>query len=140
MPKVITKCLFHESAQSLESRGHQNSLNYPLKYTPFGFSDGTLGELNLIGFEEASERIVKRLCKCHLWTPADPRLENKQIDSTYQTKSHPQIVCWTCKGLWHYLGDCEVNRLESRAKIGKRWKSKVSTHIVGSQTASLWVC
>lgn len=67
-----------------KSRGHQDSLNYPLKYTPFGLSENT-GELKLVGFEEVVEKIVKRVCKCQLETLADPSFEKRQSVSTCQT-------------------------------------------------------
>ena len=117
-----------------KSRGHRNSLNYLLKYAPFGLSESTLGELNLVGFEEVVERIVKRVCKCHLETSLDSLIEKKQIESACQTKSRSQIVCRTCKGLGHYSRDCEVSKLKSTSKFVGRWQSKVSTCTVESQT------
>ena len=118
-------------------RGHQNSLNYPLKNTPFELSESTLGELNLVGFEEAVEKIVKRVYKCHLEISPDLLFGKKQIESACQTESCPQIVCRTCKGLGHYSRDCEVSKLKSTAKVVGRWQSKVSTRTVESQTDSL---
>ena len=85
-----------------KSRGHRDSLNYPLKYTPFGLSESTLGKLNLVGFEEAVEKVVRQVCKCQFETLSYLLFGEKQIESTYQTESHPQIVCRTCKGLGHY--------------------------------------
>jgi hypothetical protein len=117
-----------------KSRGHRESLNYPLKYTPFGLSKSTLGELNLVGFEEAVERIVKRVCKCHLETTPDSLFEKKQIESACQTESRPQIVCRNCKGLGHYSRDCEVKTLKSKTKSVEGWKSKVLTRTIGLQT------
>ena len=132
MPKVIIKC-----PKIWKSRSHQSSLNYPLKYTPFGLSESTLGELNLVGFEEAVERIVKRVCKCHFETLPDLLFEEKQIESVCQTGSRPQIMCRTCKGLGHYSMDCEVDNLKSKAKIVEKWQSKVSTRTMESQTDPL---
>ena len=117
-----------------KSRGHQNLLNYPLKYTPFGLSESILGELNLVGFEEAVEKIVKRVCKCHLEISPDVLFEKKPIESACQTESRPQIVCQTCKGLGHYSRDCEVSKFKSKAKFVGRWQPKVSTRTVESQT------
>ena len=42
-----------------KSRGHQDPLNHSSKYTPFKLSQTHLGNLNLVGFKEAVERIVK---------------------------------------------------------------------------------
>ena len=95
-----------------KSRGHRDSLNYHFKYTPFGLSESTLGELNLVGFEEIIEMIVKRVCKGQLGTLADPPFDKKQSVSTCQTESYPQIVCWTCKGLGHFSKDCELNKFK----------------------------
>ena len=44
-----------------KSRGHRNSLNHASKYTPFELSQTHLRNLNLVGFEEAVERIVKQV-------------------------------------------------------------------------------
>ena len=60
-----------------KSRGHRESLNFPFKYTPFGLSESPLGELQIVGFEEAIEKIVKRICKCQLEILVDPSFEKK---------------------------------------------------------------
>lgn len=55
-----------------ESRGHQNSLNFPSKYTSFGPFETIVGELNLIlGFEKAVERIVVRVFEGQFKIPGD---------------------------------------------------------------------
>jgi hypothetical protein len=43
-----------------QPKGHHNSLNYPSKYKPFGISEIGIGDLNLIGFELAIEKIHKK--------------------------------------------------------------------------------
>ena len=117
-----------------KSRGHRENLNFPFKYTPFGLSESPLGEVQLVGFEEAVEKIVKRICKCQFKTLSDPLSGKKRIESVCQTESRPQIVCWTCKGLGHYSKDCELNKLKSKVKSVERWKSKVSTRAIGLHT------
>ena len=74
-----------DQPRAWKSRGHRDSLNYPLKYMPFGLSENTLGELKLVGFEEVVEKIVKRVCKCQLETLADPSFEKRQSVRTCQT-------------------------------------------------------
>ena len=84
----------------LKSKGHWNLLNYPFQYRSFKNFEPNLGELNLIGFEEAVERVVKQICKCQLIE--DSLFKKKPIESVCQTESHPQIMCWTCNGMGHY--------------------------------------
>jgi hypothetical protein len=120
-----------------KSRGHRGLINYPLKYTPFGLSENNLGKLNLVGFEETVEKIVRRICKCQLTPLIQSSSGRKRIESTCQKETRPQIVCWTCKGLGHYSRDCAENKTKSKSKIVKRWKSKVLTRTVGLQTAFL---
>ena len=122
-----------------KSRGHRESLNFPFKYTPFGLSESPLGELQIVGFEEAVEKIVKEICKCQLKPLVDLSVEKKQSLNTCQQEAYPQIVCWTCKGLGHYSKDCELNKLKTKVKSVERWKSKVSTRTIGVQTDFLGV-
>lgn len=134
MPRAQIQFMSHGSTQSMEVL---RASKYPPRQTPFGILKNNLGEFNPIGFEEAIERIVKRVCECQFKTRVDPLLEKKQIESTCQSQSHPQIVCWICKGLGHCSRDYEVNKLQFQAKFVGELKSKVSTHTIESQIDSL---
>ena len=75
-----------------KSRGHRDFLNQSSKYTPFELSQTHLGDLNLVGFEEAIERSVKRVCKCHLETLPDLLFEKKQIECLSNRVTSPNSV------------------------------------------------
>ena len=128
-----------DQPQIRKSGGHPESLNFPFKYTPFGLSESPLGELQIGGFEEVIEKIVKGICKCQLEPLADLSVEKKQSLNFSQQGTYPQIVCWTCKGLGHYSKDCELNKLKFKVKSEEGWKSKISTRTIGLQTDFLRV-
>lgn len=50
------------------------------------------------------------------------------FENTCQTKLHPRIVCWTCKGLGHYSRDCEVNNVSSKLNLWKGWIKRVNPY------------